>query len=672
MIPLTGNGGLFTRLGKLVALLNAVNTFRGRGYLNVSSISGSGTNVTVNVVQAIKVAVNDTVTITGSNISGYNGTFTVSSVTSGNQFAVTNSTTGTNTSTTVKAYIATGEAVLSSNSLVDNLWNTFTVAASGLPLDQFLVDSLYSNYGKFQTTGNTFAKYLQQTAQSIVQTMANDDTPLQSVTLANAMSLLITQMTTAAASVKTPTTTNLTSAVSLVAPVQSNVTQSSGGALTSGTTYYYTISAVSPSGESSWSNEKSGTPSGGNLTNNISWSAVNGAIGYRIYRGTSSTHENYLLNAVPVTGLTFADNALTYPDDPAALDDQGVGGGGGGNGGANASFTAFNFGSVNKGGEVLASTVVADSGSTSDYVVAEPVTCVCSADSQSSFVPARSESYLFTSPAKEADSLAPDWPLGSALSTTLKAVDPQQNQGTNLLNNSGFDTFTVANTPDNWTIVTGTVGGTIKSGSVTKANGSPNCLEFLGNGTELTAIKQQFGVSSGGTKAALAPLTTYALVVWVRLSATPTGGVLQLALVDGSGNVINDASSHANSMSLSLPAMQPCNYYPFVVHFRTPAVLPSSQYLQIKLTTALDNTVNVFVDDMAMAQPKRLYPGGPTAAVFASSLNKAIVGDSLTLTVTNKYDGQWQQAFQRLFNMTQLGLQIPSSGSPTISDSLLS
>jgi hypothetical protein len=61
-----------------------------------------------------------------------------------------------------------------------------------------------------------------------------------------------------------------------------------GGSLTVSTAYYYEVTAVTPSGETAASTQVTATTTAGNLTINVSWTAVPGAASYRVYRSTTS------------------------------------------------------------------------------------------------------------------------------------------------------------------------------------------------------------------------------------------------------------------------------------------------------------------------------------------------------------------------------------------------
>lgn len=83
-----------------------------------------------------------------------------------------------------------------------------------------------------------------------------------------------------------------------------------GGTLTVGTTYYYKVTAVGYNGfnatnETSGSNETSITPTTGNQTASLTWTALPQAVSYNVYRGTAAGLENVLV--ANVTGTSYSD-----------------------------------------------------------------------------------------------------------------------------------------------------------------------------------------------------------------------------------------------------------------------------------------------------------------------------------------------------------------------------
>lgn len=102
----------------------------------------------------------------------------------------------------------------------------------------------------------------------------------------------------------------------LSAPVQSVPTTTSGGSLAAGT-YYYVITALNAEGETTASNEKSiAVAVNGEVL--LSWAAVTGATGYRVYRGTGAGAENVYY--APGNQTTYTDTgAVSSAGSPPAF-----------------------------------------------------------------------------------------------------------------------------------------------------------------------------------------------------------------------------------------------------------------------------------------------------------------------------------------------------------------
>lgn len=91
----------------------------------------------------------------------------------------------------------------------------------------------------------------------------------------------------------------------VIPPVQAAATTSSTGGTLAAATYYYVVTTVSAAGESFRSNEVSVATAGTTSSNTINWSAVSGATGYKIYRGTAAGVEDVFYSVGIVT--TFLD-----------------------------------------------------------------------------------------------------------------------------------------------------------------------------------------------------------------------------------------------------------------------------------------------------------------------------------------------------------------------------
>jgi hypothetical protein len=115
------------------------------------------------------------------------------------------------------------------------------------------------------------------------------------------------------------------------APTMNDIVPVAGGALKLGTPYYWTVTSLAENAGETLTKfgphgqilDKSMTPAGRNQTARISWKAVAGARGYKIYRSLipgSQGSESYLKPALVAT----VGNVLTYDDTGTAVSNGGI------------------------------------------------------------------------------------------------------------------------------------------------------------------------------------------------------------------------------------------------------------------------------------------------------------------------------------------------------------
>lgn len=342
---------------------------------------------------------------------------------------------------------------------------------------------------------------------------------------------------------------------------------------------------------------------------------------------------------------------------------------------ANSNTITYNTVSVtpsaggsNVGNAQFVASIIDKDGKNLEYVFPETIIAKVTSDALLGAT-AGSEPLSFAAPAQRSDTLYWDWPAGSGAVGTLAVVDPTIDIGTNILRNSDFETFT-SNVPDYWTSLVGVPGtDTLKDVSNTY-DSSAACLEFAGDGATLSSVAQTFG-SSSGTTYTLKPLTVYAFNAFVKMSADNNAGagVLSFALVDSSNTIINDQQGTANNKTYALNIAS-TSYIAVNGFFRTPANLPSTVKLRVRLSTALTSGKNVFIDHLAMTPATQLYTGGPWAAVFRGSTD-VLKDDYWSVAVANDQAGVFQTMFERVFGMRALNLKIPSASSGSIADTLV-
>jgi hypothetical protein len=324
--------------------------------------------------------------------------------------------------------------------------------------------------------------------------------------------------------------------------------------------------------------------------------------------------------------------------------------------------------SGNEGNPAYVYSTKTSNGLVLENLFAEMIVGTCSNDAQpGGGAVAGSETITFSGQQNQSDMLNWQYPQGSGSSLTITVVDaslPSTGGTSQWLANGDFEDWAVTpNVPDDWHLTVGTAGTNTTQASV--AYTGSYSLGIVGDGSTLTALEQEFGTDNVGV---INPLTQYCVNFWAKVNSTGGSGVLEVALVDGTGNVIDDSQGNANSFTVDVSALT-TSFVAFGGSFRTPRLLPSAVYLRVRLSTALSTGHTVYIDRMAFTQMTQFYTGGPYLVGFSGNTD-LIRGDSFTITTTNTV-GKFQQLFDRYFNMKGLGLLLPSTtGTPTLPDSL--
>jgi hypothetical protein len=334
--------------------------------------------------------------------------------------------------------------------------------------------------------------------------------------------------------------------------------------------------------------------------------------------------------------------------------------------------------SGNTGTGVLVVSTKRGDGKVQENIIPEVAYVTCTADSQTGGATEGRETFQYVGEVVQSDVWAEDYPIGSGATTTLTAVDASQDAGDNLLTNSDFESFT-SNLPDGWYAHAGVAGTDFKkSTTVYLGDAGIASLELVGGGTA-PSLSQRFN-NSGGTTATLLPSQSYAVQFWSKYDVDPAAGVITVELVGGASeaslSVLNDDAGTANSFTLTPHTQLTTTFASVTGVFRTPKNLPAVVRLRFRVSTGISSGTSVFIDRLAITPLVALYPGGPGAAVFSGATH-FITNDAFTITTTNNYGGasnlgSFQILFERLFDMSGLGLLLPSASSPTIADSLVS
>lgn len=122
----------------------------------------------------------------------------------------------------------------------------------------------------------------------------------------------------------TLTYTTATNSKLLSAPVASTPTTSTSGGTLAAATYYYKVTALSAYGQTTGSNEVSRATTGSTSRNTLTWSAVTGATGYKVYRSTSSGAEQLLATLGAVTTYNDTGTSTTATSVPSTNTTSGI------------------------------------------------------------------------------------------------------------------------------------------------------------------------------------------------------------------------------------------------------------------------------------------------------------------------------------------------------------
>jgi hypothetical protein len=258
------------------------------------------------------------------------------------------------------------------------------------------------------------------------------------------------------------------------------------------------------------------------------------------------------------------------------------------------------------------------------------------------------------------------WPGGSGLSTTVQATSAAITAsvgapGVSILANGDFESWS-SNTPRAWTIVTGTAGTQVTQGS-TPCRGT-YALQFVGNGSTLTRIRQQIASGSGAPTSVQAE-TDYAITFCARVAAATTG-VVGVALRDASGTVVGTA------ITLNLASLTTTYTTQSVTFSIAKSALPTTLYLDIYSTTAIANTGTLMIDELVLAPMTRLYAAGPSVLITCGQTDWA-AGDSGTIGVVSdpSTNGAFMKGFARWVGAERQGIYLPLAGTNTLADSLV-
>lgn len=335
-------------------------------------------------------------------------------------------------------------------------------------------------------------------------------------------------------------------------------------------------------------------------------------------------------------------------------------------------------------GNVARFTVQPGTLSSLQHVRAETIVAKCIQDAQAGVLAAGSERFELYGEEAVTDPADPSWPGGSGINgiviqVTDPAIDGTQRPapGRQMLVNGAFESFTTANTPDNWEIITGAAGTDIEEEGTVVFRGD-KALQFNGDGTILVKIRQQLN-SSGGSPAVLKPLTVYIMSWQYRIVASTTAGVMRYSIQDSGGTILNSTNAQL-AFAHNTPTDDTWTWSSTA--FTTGESVPSTVYAVLEMTTALSNSHSVYFDQLLLTEAPQYGGLHGLQTVILPGATDWVVDDRIDYTMSNDDASDFARLLDKMLNMRSqsrqvagrsIPLQLPfnGAGSETIADSLI-
>lgn len=219
--------------------------------------------------------------------------------------------------------------------------------------------------------------------------------------------------------------------------------------------------------------------------------------------------------------------------------------------------------------------------------------------------------------------------------------------------NLGWETFSVADTPDSWTLVAGAAGvDFFQDTAAANIYRGASALKLAGTGATMPALA--YAVPAG----ALSGRRRYLFTTRAKASGVVGAGNLQIVFT-GTGY----AAGGTEQILQSLGGIG-AGYGLYQFWLNTPANIPSDFTLNIRVTGANLGAGSFVWLDSGSFSPV-VYKGGVNCQVVSGNV-PWVAGDRLSFTVQDTATGLAQDFFRKAF-----GVQLPSKndGSNTIDDS---
>jgi hypothetical protein len=239
--------------------------------------------------------------------------------------------------------------------------------------------------------------------------------------------------------------------------------------------------------------------------------------------------------------------------------------------------------------------------------------------------------------------------VGEEGSGYIASIQPVHASTEDVISNADFETFT-GDIPDGWNLVGGAATTNVAAAGTSNSAHGSDALLYKGDASA-TSIEIKQDVA--GT--AIVARKRYCVTVKLKRDSATTGTLL--IQFEGTGYTAGGSEKISVAVS-SLGTSYALDHF-FVT---MPALIPSNFRLVIRWSGGTPGSAEkVYIDDLGIGP---VYYGGGFGLVAVRDSNPFVREDRYHLTVTNT-EGVFQSFFRRA-----LGIQLPSSATPSIADSL--
>lgn len=290
-------------------------------------------------------------------------------------------------------------------------------------------------------------------------------------------------------------------------------------------------------------------------------------------------------------------------------------------------------------------------GVNSQVALNETMTLVCTQDSYSDGRTAGQESFQWTGGVplnniwSAGNATLSDYSEGSGIGPVIQTLN-----ASSIVLNRDFETFTVSNTPDNWTL-TGTAGTHILRESSNVFRGTYS-VKFLGNGSQAT-----IGLTQAMTVANLKPRQRYCLSFWYKASAVDTASQDLTVKFTGTGYTASASEKVVIAGNAYATGWTEQHFF-----INLPANLPNDFTLSIMNNGTPNSGKAIYIDSLSFGPVS--WFGGQSAVVIAGQTN-FVRGDRIQWVNTNDGQGKFAEFFRKAF---QCQLPAVTDGTQTVTD----